>query len=107
MKSNKSQSVLDACCGSRMFWFDRQDGRAVFMDRRRETHVLKDVLRLPYGFEIYSLLTRWNPLNLSRPMPKPDSGRKVLVAGMPGAWASRAFAPRATTARQLLVPLAT
>lgn len=30
------QRVLDACCGSRMFWFDRADGRALFVDKRRE-----------------------------------------------------------------------
>jgi NADPH-dependent glutamate synthase beta subunit-like oxidoreductase/NAD(P)H-flavin reductase len=47
-----------------------------------ETRTLRDVLALPWGFEIYSLLTRWNPLNLRRPLPAPDSGRKVLVAGM-------------------------
>lgn len=47
-----------------------------------ETHVLKDVLQLPYGFEIYSLLTRWNPLNFSRPVPRAESGYKVLVAGL-------------------------
>ncbi len=47
-----------------------------------ETRVLKDVLALPYGFEIYSLLTRWNPLNIRRPLPKPASGRKVLVVGL-------------------------
>ena len=35
-------SVLDACCGSKMFWFNRQDSRAVFVDNRRETHSLKD-----------------------------------------------------------------
>ena len=35
--------VLDACCGSKMFWFDRQDSRAVFVDKRRETHALPDV----------------------------------------------------------------
>ncbi len=46
-----------------------------------ETRVLKDVLDLPWGFEIYSLLTRWNPLNLRRPLPRPSSGRKVLVVG--------------------------
>lgn len=34
--------VLDACCGSRMFWFDPSDSRAVFVDNRRETHELKD-----------------------------------------------------------------
>ncbi|OAN52295.1 pyridine nucleotide-disulfide oxidoreductase [Paramagnetospirillum marisnigri] len=47
-----------------------------------ETRTLKDVLELPWGFEVYSLLTRWNPLNLRRPLPRPDSGRKVLVVGM-------------------------
>ena len=47
-----------------------------------ETRALKDVLELPWGFEIYSLLTRWNPLNLERPLPKPESGYKVLVVGM-------------------------
>lgn len=34
--------VLDACCGSRMFWFDPKDGRALFCDKRRETHRLAD-----------------------------------------------------------------
>jgi NADPH-dependent glutamate synthase beta subunit-like oxidoreductase/NAD(P)H-flavin reductase len=47
-----------------------------------ETRTLKDVLAVPYGFEIYSLLTRWNPLNLRRPYPKAETGRKVLVVGM-------------------------
>jgi NADPH-dependent glutamate synthase beta subunit-like oxidoreductase/NAD(P)H-flavin reductase len=47
-----------------------------------ETRTLKDVLELPYGFELYSLLTRWNPLNLRRPLPRAASGRSVLVAGM-------------------------
>ncbi|MFN0163432.1 MAG: hypothetical protein ACKVQQ_19565, partial [Burkholderiales bacterium] len=47
-----------------------------------ETRTLKDVLELPWGFEIYSLLTRWNPLNLRRPLPMPPSGRRVLIAGL-------------------------
>lgn len=47
-----------------------------------ETRTLKDVLELPWGFEIYSLLTRWNPFHLARPVPKTASGRKVLVVGM-------------------------
>src|SRR6267142_5232140 len=47
-----------------------------------ETRTLKDVLELPWGFEIYSLLTRWNPLNFNRPLPLLPTGRKVLVAGM-------------------------
>lgn len=36
------KQVLDVCCGSRMFWFDRADSRAIFADNRRETHSLKD-----------------------------------------------------------------
>src|SRR5712692_1756038 len=47
-----------------------------------ETRTLKDVLGLPWGFEIYSLLTRWNPLDLRRPLPRPESGYKVLVVGL-------------------------
>ncbi|HEX4884556.1 MAG TPA: FAD-dependent oxidoreductase [Casimicrobiaceae bacterium] len=47
-----------------------------------ETRVLKDVLALPWGFEIYSLLTRWNPLDLKRPVPRAPTGRRALVVGM-------------------------
>ncbi|HEX9397580.1 MAG TPA: FAD-dependent oxidoreductase [Burkholderiales bacterium] len=47
-----------------------------------ETRTLKDVLELPWGFEIYSLLTRWNPFNLRRPFPKEASGKRILVVGL-------------------------
>lgn len=46
-----------------------------------ETQTLKDVLLLPYGFEIYSLLTRWNPL-APKKLPEQNSGKKVLVCGL-------------------------
>lgn len=39
-------SVLDMCCGSRMFWFDKEDERAVFTDIRSEEHTLCDGRRL-------------------------------------------------------------
>jgi NADPH-dependent glutamate synthase beta subunit-like oxidoreductase/NAD(P)H-flavin reductase len=47
-----------------------------------ETRTLKDVLELPWGFEIYSLLTRWNPFDLRRPYPKEASGKRILVVGL-------------------------
>ncbi|MEO8383937.1 MAG: pyridine nucleotide-disulfide oxidoreductase, partial [Betaproteobacteria bacterium] len=47
-----------------------------------ETRTLKDVLELPWGFEIYSLFTRWNPLNIHHPYPRAESGYRVLVVGM-------------------------
>ncbi|MCP5705795.1 SAM-dependent methyltransferase, partial [Klebsiella pneumoniae] len=40
------QTILDMCCGSRMFWFDKQDPRAVFADIRSEQHTLCDGRRL-------------------------------------------------------------
>lgn len=34
--------ILDVCCGSRMFHFDRDNPNVLFADKRRETHSLKD-----------------------------------------------------------------
>ncbi len=47
-----------------------------------ETGVLTDVLELPWGVEIYGLLTRWNPLNVRRPYALPYNGKNVLVVGL-------------------------
>ena len=47
-----------------------------------ETGVLTDVLRLPWGVEIYGLLTRWNPLNVRRPYALPYNGKNILVVGL-------------------------
>jgi NADPH-dependent glutamate synthase beta subunit-like oxidoreductase/NAD(P)H-flavin reductase len=37
---------------------------------------------MPWGFEIWSLLTRWNPLNARRPVALPYNGKNVLVVGL-------------------------
>lgn len=34
-------SVLDACCGPRMMWFDRKDPRALFIDKRSELYTIQ------------------------------------------------------------------
>jgi len=34
--------ILDACCGSRMFWFDKQNENVVFMDNRTLEDTLCD-----------------------------------------------------------------
>ena len=57
-----------------------------------ETRTLRDVLALPWGFEIYSLLTRWNPLNLRQPLP----GRAAATGCSWSAWARRDSASRIT-----------
>ena len=61
--------ILDVCCGSRMFWFDKADERAVFGDIRKESHILCDgrelvvspdqlidFRNLPFDDETYSLV---------------------------------------------------
>ena len=47
-----------------------------------ETGVVTDVLSLPWGVEIYGLLTRWNPLSPTRPHALPYNGGNVLVVGL-------------------------
>lgn len=47
-----------------------------------ETRILAEVLNLPWGVEIYGLLTRWNPLNIKRPYTLPYHGHNVLVVGL-------------------------
>lgn len=34
--------ILDACCGSRMFWFDKENPNCLFIDKRSETVTAKD-----------------------------------------------------------------
>ncbi|MFU7501983.1 MAG: FAD-dependent oxidoreductase [Candidatus Tisiphia sp.] len=46
-----------------------------------ESNILETTLLLPYGVEIYLLLTNWNPLNIFSLMPKPSTNYKVLVVG--------------------------
>ncbi len=36
------KTILGMCCGSRMFWLNRNDPRAVFVDIRAESHTLCD-----------------------------------------------------------------
>jgi NADPH-dependent glutamate synthase beta subunit-like oxidoreductase len=46
-----------------------------------ETSILKEILALPYGFELYSLLSRWNPLNIENPIMRDYNNENVLVIG--------------------------
>lgn len=39
-------TILDMCCGSRMFWLNKKDKRAVFTDIRCEHHTLCDGRKL-------------------------------------------------------------
>ena len=40
------KKILDACCGSKMFWFDKENENTVFMDNRKIDTKLCDGRRL-------------------------------------------------------------
>lgn len=41
--------VLDACCGPRMMWFDKQDGRVTFLDIRSQDYEIAPDRAYPSG----------------------------------------------------------
>ena len=40
------KKILDVCCGSRMFWFDKKNPDVIFCDNRYEEHTLCDGRKL-------------------------------------------------------------
>lgn len=56
-----------------------------------ETSVLKQVLSLPWGVEIYNWLLRWNPLRQTGYQLQAYDDRKVMVMGMGPAGFSAAY----------------
>lgn len=68
--------ILDACCGSRMFWFDKNNPWVDYMDIRDEVCVLSDgqtcivkpniigdFTNMPFGDKSYKLVV-WDPPHL-------------------------------------------
>lgn len=63
--------VLDACCGSRMMWFDKSDRRAIFTDQRSETIIVTDRSHREDGTR--TLVIEPDFLMDFRAMPFPDA----------------------------------
>lgn len=42
----EEKKILDACCGSRMFWFNKNNPNTIFTDIRKEEHTLCDGRKL-------------------------------------------------------------
>jgi len=41
-EENSKKHILDVCCGSRMFWFNKSNPNVLFADIRNEKHILCD-----------------------------------------------------------------
>lgn len=69
-----SKRVLDACCGSRMFWFDKQNPDVIFADNRELETTLCDGRKLLVKPDIKMDF---------RNMPYEDNSFKVVVFDPP------------------------
>jgi len=72
--------VLDACCGGRMMWFDREDSRALFVDRRCEV----------IERSVKATAKRFKPINVNpdvqadfTSLPFPDASFSLVVFDPP------------------------
>jgi hypothetical protein len=104
-------TVLDPCCGSRMMWFDKEDPRVVFGDRRSETITVTD---RSHGNASGTRTIQIEPDTLMdfRALPFPDGAFKLvafdpphLVKAGPKSWLARPSArvTRTYDVRALLV----
>jgi ubiquinone/menaquinone biosynthesis C-methylase UbiE len=66
--------ILDACCGSRMFWFNREHPDAVYMDNRQLETTLCDGRILKITPDVVADF---------RQMPFPDNKFKLVVFDPP------------------------
>jgi SAM-dependent methyltransferase len=66
--------ILDPCCGSRMFWFDRENPNVLFGDIREESHILCDGRTLEINPDVIMDFTR---------MPFDDESFKLVVFDPP------------------------
>lgn len=56
--------ILDACCGSKMFWFDKNNPKVIYQDLREEEHTLCDGRSLEVKPDVIADFTN---------MPYPDN----------------------------------
>ncbi|WP_300828894.1 methyltransferase [uncultured Rikenella sp.] len=66
--------ILDACCGARMMWFDKQNPLAVFMDCRDTEYTLCDGRKLEVHPDIMADF---------RQIPFPDGSFRLVVFDPP------------------------
>lgn len=77
-----TQRILDPCCGSRMFWFDRQNPDVIFGDCRREVVTVTD---RSHGKDDGVRVIRIEPDTMLdfRDLPYPDESFALVVFDPP------------------------
>ncbi len=69
-----NKEILDACCGSKMMWFDKHNPKVVFADIRTEKHTLCDGRVLEISPDVEMDFTN---------MPFPDNSFSLVVFDPP------------------------
>jgi len=69
-----NKTILDATCGSRMMWFDKNHPDAIYADKRKEKHVLCDGRALEISPDVQMDFTN---------MPFEDKAFKLVVFDPP------------------------
>ncbi|MFM0503900.1 class I SAM-dependent methyltransferase [Paraburkholderia caffeinilytica] len=75
------KTILDPCCGSRMFWFDANHPSAVFGDARSESIVVTDRSHDPAGTRTLNIDP--DVLMDFRDLPYPEDSFKLVVFDPP------------------------
>lgn len=69
-----TRKIIDVCCGSKMFWVDRNNKHVVFCDIRSESHILCDGRKLEINPDVICDFTN---------LPFADQSMKVVVFDPP------------------------
>lgn len=90
--------ILDACCGSKMFWFDKDRDDVIFCDIRKENHqlcdgrqldispdIISDVRDLPFGNGYFDMVV-FDPPHLVKAGAK--SWMRLKYGKLPKEWES-------------------
>lgn len=91
-------AVLDACCGSRMMWFDKANPRALFIDKRQEVHsmngrqpaviapdVLADFTAMPFANASFHLVV-FDPPHIKASRAGKQGRFRKLYGVLPNDW---------------------
>lgn len=83
------ERILDACCGSRMFWFEKNNENVVYMDNRQLSDTLCDGRKLEVNPDLVADF---------RSIPFPDSTFYLVVFDPPhlvkvggGSWLAKKY----------------
>lgn len=89
----ESKTILDVCCGGRMWWHDKEDARAVYMDKREldttlcdgrvfrvAPDIVADFRQLPFADSSFSMVL-FDPPHLKTVGENSWSAKKYGILG--------------------------